>query len=66
MGTTTIFFLLSFVNVVMAGFLVFELGGVGGEMSRISLSEEEDMELERQLKFLNKPARKSFQVWVYM
>ena len=57
MGTTKIFFLLSFLNVVMAAFLVFELGGVGGDMST-----EEDMELERQLKFLNKPARKSFQV----
>ncbi|WJZ82059.1 hypothetical protein VitviT2T_001852 [Vitis vinifera] len=40
----------------MAAFLVFELGGVGGDTST-----EEDMELERQLKFLNKPARKSFQ-----
>lgn len=57
MGTTKIFFLLSFLNVVMAAFLVFELGGVGGDMST-----EEDMELERQLKFLNKPNRKSFQV----
>ncbi|RVW14858.1 hypothetical protein CK203_072266 [Vitis vinifera] len=56
MGTTKIFFLLSFFNVVMAAFLVFELGGVGGDTST-----EEDMELERQLKFLNKPARKSFQ-----
>ena len=57
MGTTKIFFLLSFLNVVMAAFLVLELGGVGGDMST-----EEDMELERQLKFLNKPNRKSFQV----
>lgn len=63
MGSTKIFFLLSFLNVVMAAFLVSELGGVGGEMSRTVLSEEEEgREMERQLSALNKPARKSFQV----
>lgn len=62
MGAATVLSLLGFLSVAMAVLLVFEPAGVGG---MVPSDQEEDMELERQLKVLNKPARKSFQVYMY-
>lgn len=64
MGSREIFFLLCFLNVVTT-FLVFGSSGDGREFSRVEESEEEDMEFERQLKVLNKPAIQSFQVLLF-